>query len=336
MTTIIALPPRVSTACWAAFCTTRSSVIETDGAGEPSTSCSTATSTLFWLTLTIRQPAWPSSWLMTDFFTSATTAGAKCGSVGSIIGLRDDHDARQPPDRREDLVVVGGLQGDPQIQRVGGRAGLFRQQLRVVERVQWIERMQGVDHGVGRPDQGGSGLRRVQRVVVQVARRQDVAAAEFVHRGAPRLIGAQREGLVLTQPRMQVGGGPADLPVPLVARHLQLAVVAPFPVLGQVPGEAVVDRAGVLGVFRAEDLRVQVGGLQPGPRRIERFPGLGGVVADLGGRPGVADGQRAEELLRRRAGTLGPRGAARERDPRDEHTCDHWGQCCFCCHRYRC
>lgn len=86
ITTIIALPPRVSTACWAAFCTARSMVSDTDGAGDPSTSCSTSTSTPFWLTLTTRQPAWPSSWSITAFFTAATTAGAKCGSVGSISG----------------------------------------------------------------------------------------------------------------------------------------------------------------------------------------------------------------------------------------------------------
>ena len=252
------------------------------------------------------------------------------------VGLRCDHDAGQPADRREDLVVVVGMQGDAQIQRLGRRAGLFGQQLRVVQRV--VERVQGVDHRVRRLDQGGPGLRRVQRVVVQVARRQDVAAAQFVHRGAPRRIGPQRERLMLTQPGMQPGGGPADLPVPFVARHLQLAVVAPGPVLGQMPGEAVADRAGVLGVFRAEHLRVQVGGLQPGPGRVERFAGLVGVVAELGGRRGVADGQRAKELLRRRAGTLGPRGASRQRDDRDEQRLRPLGpemSCCqsFCCHR---
>ena len=214
------------------------------------------------------------------------------------------------------LSLSSGCKRDAQIQRLGRRAGLFGQQLRVVERV--VERVQGVDHRVCRLDQGGPGLRRVQRVVVQVARRQHIAAAQFVHRGAPRRIGPQRERLMLTQPGMQPGGGPADLPAPLVARHLQLAVVAPGPVLGQMPGEAVVDRAGVLGVFRAEHLRVQVGGLQPGPGRVERFAGFVGVVAELGGRRGVADGQRAKELLRRRAGTLGPRGAARQRDHRDE------------------
>ncbi|VBA55900.1 hypothetical protein LAUMK41_01898 [Mycobacterium attenuatum] len=83
ITTIIALPPRASTARWAAFCTVRSNVIVIDGAGDGSTSCSTATSTPFWLTLTTRQPACPSSWSITAFFTSVMTIGAKWSSVGS-------------------------------------------------------------------------------------------------------------------------------------------------------------------------------------------------------------------------------------------------------------
>ncbi|CKP38953.1 Uncharacterised protein [Mycobacterium tuberculosis] len=83
ITTIIALPPRVFTACCAAFCTTRSNVIETDDAGDGATSCSTETSTPFWLTLTTRQPALPSSSSTTAFLTSLRTAGAKCLSVGS-------------------------------------------------------------------------------------------------------------------------------------------------------------------------------------------------------------------------------------------------------------
>ncbi len=53
------LAARVFTACCAAFCTTRSAD-RTDGAGDGATSCSTETSTPFWLTLTTRQPALPS------------------------------------------------------------------------------------------------------------------------------------------------------------------------------------------------------------------------------------------------------------------------------------
>src|SRR6202008_2538803 len=96
----------------------------------------------------------------------------------------------------------------------------------------------------------------------------------------------QCESLMLAQPGVEVGGGPPNLPASLVAGHLQLAVIAPGPVLGQMPGEAIADRAGVLGVLGAEDLRIQVGGLQPGPRRVERFASFIRAVAELGGGPG--------------------------------------------------
>lgn len=62
------------------------------------------------------------------------------------------------------------------------------------------------------------------------------------------------------------------------------------------PAEAISDRTGVLGVLGAENLRIQVGGLQPRPGRVQRFARLVGVVAELGGGGGVTDGQRGEEL----------------------------------------
>ena len=83
ITTSIALRPWVSTACWAAFCTGRSSVIDIDGAGCGATSLRMSTSAPFWLTLTTRQPASPSSWSITAFLTWPMMAGAKRSSVGS-------------------------------------------------------------------------------------------------------------------------------------------------------------------------------------------------------------------------------------------------------------
>ena len=64
--TIIACLPVVFTASWAAFCTARSRLIVAEGAGSPGTSLSTSTSTPFWLTLTTRHPARPSSFPSTD------------------------------------------------------------------------------------------------------------------------------------------------------------------------------------------------------------------------------------------------------------------------------
>ena len=84
--TIIAFLPTMSTASCAAFCTARSRLIVTEGAGAPGTSLSTSTSAPFWFTLTIRQPASPSSWSMTDVLTWLTMAGAKPSSVGSRSG----------------------------------------------------------------------------------------------------------------------------------------------------------------------------------------------------------------------------------------------------------
>lgn len=56
MATIIACLPVVLTAFCAAFCTARSRLMVTDGAGCPGTSLSTSTSTPFWLTVTTRHP----------------------------------------------------------------------------------------------------------------------------------------------------------------------------------------------------------------------------------------------------------------------------------------
>ncbi|SIN58839.1 Uncharacterised protein [Mycobacteroides abscessus subsp. abscessus] len=71
------------TAFCAAFCTARSRLIVFDGAGVGFTSLSTAVSTPFWLTLTTRQPASPSSSSSTAFLTWATISGAKASSVGN-------------------------------------------------------------------------------------------------------------------------------------------------------------------------------------------------------------------------------------------------------------
>ncbi len=77
-----------------------------------------------------------------------------------------------------DLVVVVGVQGG-QIHRLGRRTRLLGEQLRVVQRV--VKGMQHIDYRVCRADQGGPGLGGIQRVVVQVARRQHIAATQFVH-----------------------------------------------------------------------------------------------------------------------------------------------------------
>ena len=82
--TIIAFLPVKLTEFCAAFCTARSRLMVTDGEGLPGTSLSTSTSTPFWLTLTTRQPACPSSSSTTALRTSSTIAGAKRSSVGSI------------------------------------------------------------------------------------------------------------------------------------------------------------------------------------------------------------------------------------------------------------
>ena len=115
---------------------------------------------------------------------------------------------------------------------------------------------------------------------------------------------------------MHPGGAPADLPPALVADHVQLPVVGPGAVLRQMPGVAVGDAAGVLGVLRAQDLRVQMGGLQPRPRLVERGPRVGGPVAELGGGRGVTGGQRGEKLLGRRLGSVGFRVCTRSATPR--------------------
>ena len=187
-----------------------------------------------------------------------------------------------------------------------GRAGLLGEPLRV-QRV--VERPQRVDHGPRGRHQCAARRLRVQRVVVQIAGHQHVGAAALVDRGPPRRVGAQRQGLVLAEARVQPRCAPPDFPLALVADHVQLAVVGPGPVLRQMPGVAVGDAAGVLGVLRAEDLRVQPDGLQPRPRLVECGPGVGGPVAELGGGRGVAGRQRGEELLGGRFGSVRFRGA---------------------------
>ena len=67
------------------------------------------------------------------------------------------------------------------------------------------------------------------------------------------------------------------------------------------------------GAFRAQDLGVQPGGLQPGPRLVERRPGVLGAVAQLRCSGGVSGGQRREEFFCRRFGPIGFRCAGAER-----------------------
>lgn len=75
-----------------------------------------------------------------------------------------------------------------QVQRLGRRAGLFGQQLRIIERV--VEGVQRAHHRVCRAEELAAGLAGVQRVVIQIARHQHIGAADFVHRGAPRRVGS--------------------------------------------------------------------------------------------------------------------------------------------------
>ena len=235
------------------------------------------------------------------------------------LGLRGDHHAGQAADRGRDVVVVVGAQRN-QVHRLAQRAGLLGQPLRVVERV--VERVQRIDHRAGRRDQIGAGLRSVERVVVEVAGSQHVGAADFIHCGTSRRVGPQRERLMLAEARMQVGGVPPDLPMTFVAGHFQLTVVDPCAVLRQMPGVAIAHRADVLGVFRAENLGVQVAGLQPGPRRVKRFARVAGRIAELGGRGGVAGGQRSEEPLGCRRRALWSRSARRYGGRHDQHARD--------------
>ncbi len=266
--------------------------------------------------LTTRQPASPSSCSITDFLHLIDQGGREVVVGRQQLGLRRDHHAGQAAQGRGDAIVVVGAQGD-QVDGFAGAAGLLGQALRVVDRV--VEGVQRVDHRTGGADQKGAGLRSVQCVVVQVAGRQHVGAADFVDRGTLRRVGPQCQCLMLAEAWMQVGTAPADLPMTFVAGHFQLAVVGPHPVLRQVPGVAVADRAGVLGILRSGDLGVQMAGLQPGPRRVERFACVTGVVAEVSRRPGVAGGQRGEELLGRRRGPLLLRSARRNRGRRDQH-----------------
>ena len=167
----------------------------TDGAGAPGTSLSTSTSTPFWLTLTTRHPAWPSSSSTTALLDLVDDVGCERVVGGQQFGLRCDDDTGQGPDRPGHPVVVGLAQRD-QAQRVLRRAGLLGEPLRV-QRV--VERPQRVDHGASGRHQRAAGRLRVQRVVVQVAGHQHVGAAALVDRRPPRRVGAQREGLVLAE-----------------------------------------------------------------------------------------------------------------------------------------
>ncbi len=232
------------------------------------------------------------------------------------FSLRGDHHTGQAAQGRGDVVVVIGAQRD-QVDRLAAAAGLLGQSLWVVDRL--VEGMQHVDHRPGRADQEGAGLRCVQCVVVQVARRQHIAATDFVHRRPSRRVSPQRERLMLTEARMQVGAAPANLPMTFVTSHFQLPVICPVPVLGQMPGVAIADRTGVLGVLRSQNLGVEVAGLQAGPGRIESFARVAGVVAEIGSRRGVAGSQRGEEFLGRRRGALLLRRAARHRGRGDKY-----------------
>jgi hypothetical protein len=135
---------------------------------------------------------------------------------------------------------------------------LFGEPLRI-QRV--VERAQRINHGPSCRHQRRASRFRVQRKVIQIAGHQHVGAAALVDRRPPRRVGAQREGLVFAEPWMQPRRAPPNFPLAFVADHVQLPVVGPRPVLRQMPGVAIGDASGVLGVLRAEDLRVEPLGL---------------------------------------------------------------------------
>ena len=195
ITTIIAFLPVVLTAFCAAFCTARSRLMVTEGAGAPGTSLSTSTSAPFWLTLTTRQPASPSSSSTTAFLTWLTMSGANESSVGSSSACGVMTTPGRAPIAAGHPVVVGLAQRD-QAQRLLRRAGLLGEPLRVQG---VVERPQRVDHGPGGRHQRAACRLRVQRVVVQIAGHQHVGAAALVDRRPPRRVGAQRERLVLAE-----------------------------------------------------------------------------------------------------------------------------------------
>ena len=115
---------------------------------------------------------------------------------------------------------------------------------------------------------------------------------------------------MLAEFRVQPGCRPADLPVALVAHHVELAVIGPGSALRQVPGVAIGDGAGVLGELQAEHLCVQRRRLQALPRFVERSPRVLRAVGQLRRTAGIALGQRREELLGGRFGPVGFRRAA--------------------------
>ena len=147
---------------------------------------------------------------------------------GHHLGLRRDDHPGQGGQGSDDLVVVGLAQRD-QAQRPLDRTGLLGQALGI-EGV--VEPAQHIGDDAGGGHQRAAGLLGVQREVVAVSGHQHVRAAALVHRGTRWIVGAQGECLVLAQPRVDVGGAPTHLPPSVVPDHVQLALVAPGPVLG--------------------------------------------------------------------------------------------------------
>ena len=265
------------------------------------------------------------------FFDLADDRGRETVVGGQHFGLRRHHHPGQRVEGPDDFVMVGGPQRD-EIQGPVRRAGLFGQALRVqrvVELPQHVGDHPGTGHQIA-PGPGG-----VELVAVEAARHQDFGAAQFVDRGPPRWICAKLDGLVLAELGVQRAGAPADPPPALVADHVQHAVVGPVALLGQFPGEPVVHAAGVLGVARAEDLNVEMAGLQAGPGLVERGVRVGGPIAELCGRAGVTAPQAGEELSGGRSGAVRPGRAGRHRrtrrHDRQEQACDsccYWGESC--------
>ena len=299
------------TASCAASCTARSRLIVTDGAGAP------------WhlvedvdlgpvLVDADHAPAGLAVELVDDgLLHLIDDRGREVVVGGQQFGLWGDDDAGPVADRGRDAIAVGLPQRD-QIERRRRGAGLLGEDLRIDGGVERTQRVGDGHRGRHQATGGGPRSLAVQRVVVQIAGHQHVAATAFVDRGPRRRVGPQRECLMLTQVGVQSRCAPTDFPAPLVADHVELSVVGPGSLLGQVPGVAVVHAAGVLGVLRAEDHRVQSRGLQSVPGLVERSPGLRGLVAEVGGGSCVAVRERCEERLRGRFRTVGLRGARAE------------------------
>ena len=101
------------------------------------------------------------------------------------------------------------------------------------------------------------------------------------HRCPSGRVGAKRERLMFPNWGCSPGR-PSDLPLAFVADHLEDAVIGPRPILRQRPGEPIVHAAGVLGVTRAQDLTIQVGGLQTRPGLVECRASVGRPVGKFG------------------------------------------------------